>query len=109
MRLFSTASGVSRVTGSPDRGASSAAWSVGSTLTFARARRARSRSMARFLAMRVSHVHFFRVRRAGQNAHDDGVRESTVPVVEFCQRGFIAGGDALEEAEIDLRTAGFHG
>jgi hypothetical protein len=32
-----------------------------------------------------------------------------VPIVELCHRGFVAGGDALQEAEVDLGTAGFHG
>ena len=32
-----------------------------------------------------------------------------MPVVERCQCGFVARGDALEETGVDLGTAGFHG
>ena len=53
--------------------------------------------------------HFFRVGRVAENPHNEAVSEAAVSVVELCQRGFVADGDALEEAKIDLRTAGFHG
>ena len=97
----------------------------------ARTRRARSRSMARFFAIRISQVagdpqqrvvgfgarphahegllqHFFRVGRAAQNADDDAIGQTAVPVVEICQRGFVTRRDALKETGVDLRAAGFH-
>jgi hypothetical protein len=45
--------------------------------------------------------HLFRVRWAAENAHDDTVGESAVPVVELSQRALVARGDAEEKAEID--------
>jgi hypothetical protein len=91
---------------------------------------ARSRSMARFRAMRVSHAagdpstasyvsardhtrtkvscSTSSVRRATENAYDEGVSKAAVPIVELCQCAFVAGRNAMEEAEIDLRTAEFH-